>query len=197
MRQNQCLLLFFLPIIMELVKYIYQLVLVAIVVVLVLHRLTRAVISWSTMPISAFGNRSIRLMLLSWFVYARVPVRFLGIDQLSPLRLTLSALFFAGTVVCNLIHVETFSQASRRAAEISLVLLVLLFLSGSREFPARLLGVSLETYGFIHRIIGLMSVIQATVHVALISRNIRFDISNPIHLNGLLVRSFPPSAGAA
>ncbi|KAL3459618.1 hypothetical protein BJX64DRAFT_291124 [Aspergillus heterothallicus] len=138
------------------------------------------------MPISLFGNWSIRHMLLTYFVYARVPVRFLGIDQLSPLRLILLVLFFAGTGVCNLIHVQTLSQASQRAAEISLVLLVPLFLSGSREFPARLLGVSLETYGFIHRTIGLMSVVQATVHVVLVSRNIRFDTSNPIHLNGLL-----------
>ncbi|KAL3441484.1 hypothetical protein BJX65DRAFT_288446 [Aspergillus insuetus] len=171
---------------MEVVEYIYLLALVAIVVVLILHRLIRAVSSWSTLPIPCLGHRSVRHILLGYLVFPSVPTRFLGTDSLSPLRIIILILFVAGTGACNFVHVDNLLQASQRAAHICLVLLIPLFLSGGREFPARLLGISLETYGFIHRMVGLMSVVQATIHVVIISRHITFDVSHPTHLNGLL-----------
>jgi hypothetical protein len=135
---------------MEVVEYIYLLALVAIVVVLILHRMARAVFSWSTLPIPCLGHRSVRHILLGYLVFPSVPTRFLGTDSLSPLRIIILILFVAGTGVCNFVHVDNLLQASQRAAHIYLVLLIPLFLSGGREFPARLLGISLETYGFIH-----------------------------------------------
>ncbi|KAL4740380.1 hypothetical protein BDV11DRAFT_214392 [Aspergillus similis] len=171
---------------MAVVDDIYLLALAAAATILILYRLICAVSLWTTLPISCFGNRSIRHILLSYFVYPRVPVRILAIDTLSPLRIILLVLFFAGTAVCNIIFINSPLEASRRAAQISLALLVPLFLSGSREFPARLLGISLETYGLIHRVIGLMSVVEATAHVAIISPHVKFDASNPTHFNGLL-----------
>ncbi|KAG2001294.1 hypothetical protein GB937_010313 [Aspergillus fischeri] len=89
--------------------------------------------------ISCLGNRSIHHILLSYFIYPRLPVRLLGIDSLSPLQIIFLILFLAGT---------TFS--SNCAAQISLSLLFPLFLSGGHEYPARLLGVMLKTYGFVH-----------------------------------------------
>lgn len=173
---------------MEHVEIIYLLCLAAAGIILLIYRLVYAVSSWTMMSIPCFGNRSIRHILLSSLVYPRLPVRTLGIDTLSPLRIILLVLFFGGTGVCNFIYIENLSQASQRAGQISLVLLVPLFLSGGREFPARLLGISLETYGFIHRHIGLMSAVQATVHVVIVSRSIKFDTSNSIHFSGLIVR---------
>ncbi|KAL4948947.1 hypothetical protein BDW69DRAFT_203167 [Aspergillus filifer] len=171
---------------MTLVENIYILSLAAAATSLILYRLFCAVCLWTTLPITRFGNRSIRHILLGYLVYPRVPVRILAIDTLSPLRIIFLTLFFAGTAVCNFIFVDGPSEASRRAAQISLALLIPLFLSGSREFPARLLGISLETYGLMHRVIGFVSVVEATAHVVIVSRNIKFDSSNPTHFNGLL-----------
>ncbi len=173
---------------MEHVERIYLLCLAAVGTVLIIYRLVYAVSSWTMMSIPCFGNRSIRHILLSSLVYPRLPVKILGIDTLSPSRIILLVIFFGGTGVCNFIYIDNLSEASRRAAQISLTLLIPLFLSGGREFPARLLGISLETYGFIHRNIGLMSAIQASVHVAIVSRSIKFDTSNSIHFSGLVVR---------
>jgi hypothetical protein len=172
------------------VENIYFLALGAALASLVLHRLVRVRIVPSCMTdvISCLGNRSIRHILLSYFIYPRLPVRLLGIDSLSPLQIIFLILFLTGTTFCNLFQIDTLSQASNRAAQISLSLLFPLFLSGGREYPARLLGVTLETYGFVHRITGLLSVVEATVHVAIVSRNIKFDTSNPTHFSGLVVR---------
>ncbi|KAF7166678.1 hypothetical protein CNMCM6106_002394 [Aspergillus hiratsukae] len=170
------------------VETIYFLALWAALASLALHRLVRVRIvpSWMTNVISCLGNRSIRHILLSYLVYPRLPVRLLGIDSLSPLQIIFLVLFLTGTTVCNWIEIDTLSQASNRAAQISLALLFPLFLSGGREYPARLLGITLETYGFVHRITGLVSVVEATVHVAIVSRNIKFDSSNPAHFSGLV-----------
>ena len=85
----------------------------------------------------------------------------------SPLHLVLMVLYSVGTGVCNLIGVQSVSEAGSRAARLSLANLVPMFLSGGFEFGSRLLGVSLETYGAIYRAVGVMAVVQAAIHVAI------------------------------
>jgi hypothetical protein len=172
---------------MALVENIYLLALAAAATILILYYLIHAVSSWAILLITCLGNYSICHILLSYFVDPRVLLKILAINTLSPLQIIFLALFFAGTAVCNFIFINSLSEALQRAAQISLVLLIPLFLPGSQEFPAWLLGISLETYGLIYQVIRFISVVKVTAHVVIVSQNIKFDASNPTHFNGLIV----------
>ncbi|KAL4781055.1 hypothetical protein BJX76DRAFT_350474 [Aspergillus varians] len=52
-----------------------------------------------------------------------------------------------------------------------------MYLSGGYEFGAYLLGVSLETYGAIHRIVGVMAVTQATIHVVIMAGSLFLSLA--------------------
>ncbi|KAE8396950.1 hypothetical protein BDV37DRAFT_277291 [Aspergillus pseudonomiae] len=107
--------------------------------------------------------------------YPRSSWRVFGIDSLSPLQVAMVMVYFIGTAVCNFIGVNTPSEKGTRAAHLSLINLLPLYFSGGRDFSARLLGLSLETYGIIHRTAGFMTVIQATVHVVITYHEVPFD----------------------
>ncbi|KAL4924642.1 ferric reductase family protein [Aspergillus undulatus] len=64
-----------------------------------------------------------------------------------------------------------------------------MYISGGYEFGAYLLGVSLETYGAIHRAIGAMAVIQGIIHVLIVARTHKISTSNSSHVYGILIAS--------
>lgn len=105
-----------------------------------------------------------------------------------PLHLVLMVLYSVGTGVCNLIGVQSVSEAGSRAARLSLANLVPMFLSGGFEFGSRLLGVSLETYGAIHRAVGVMAVVQAGIHVAITIQTTPIPAADSRQFYGLLVQ---------
>lgn len=79
------------------------------------------------------------------------------------------------------------SEAGTRAARLSLVNLISMFLSGGYEFGSRVLGVSLSTYGAIHRTVGIMAVVQAAIHVAIMAQTMSILATDNRQFYGLLV----------
>ena len=59
--------------------------------------------------------------------------------------------------------------------------------SGSLEFGASLLGVTLETYGVIHRSIGFTAVIQASIHIVITAKARKIMTSDNTQFYGIVV----------
>ena len=102
-------------------------------------------------------------------------------------RLVLTTAYLVGTGVCNFVGVQSLPEAGSRAARLSLINLMSLFFSGGNEFSARLLGVSLGTYGAFHRTVGFVTVIQATIHVVIIAKTRSISASDNLQFYGILV----------
>ena len=64
-----------------------------------------------------------------------------------------------------------------------------MFLGGGYEFTARLLGVSLYSYGFIHRSFALVALFEALAHVIIVAQSRLISWANEVQFYGLLVSS--------
>ncbi|KAB8069861.1 hypothetical protein BDV29DRAFT_198373 [Aspergillus leporis] len=171
---------------MELVENPYFLTIIGSLLLLLIYRLgNRASLFISTRH-SCLGSTSPYHLFLRYLAYPRSSWRLLGIDALSPLQAVWLLAYFSGNCVCIFVGTKSVSEKGTRAAHLSLINLLPLYFSGGREFSARLLGLSLETYGIIHRSAGFMAVLQATVHVIIANQDIVFDVSNSTHFFGLL-----------
>ncbi|PIG83976.1 hypothetical protein AARAC_008633 [Aspergillus arachidicola] len=111
-------------------------------------------------------------------VYQRVP---------SPLRLLITITYLAGTGVCNFVGVRSLPEAGSRAALLSSINLIPMFMSGGYEFGARLLGVSLGTYRDFHRTIGFVTVFEAAIHIVIIAKTRQISTSDNLYFYGILV----------
>ena len=98
----------------------------------------------------------------------------------SPFHLICAIIYLVWTGICNILKVQSIHKVGSRAAHMSLINLIPMFLSGGYEFGGRLLGVTLETYGIIHRTIGLTAVIQAIIHVAIIAKTRQITTADDI-----------------
>ncbi|KAF4229282.1 hypothetical protein CNMCM8980_006352 [Aspergillus fumigatiaffinis] len=94
--------------------------------------------------------------------------------------------YFGVTGFFNLFGVHTFAEAGTRAAYLSLINLFPLYFSGGREFGAHLVGTALKTYALIHRLTGIMAVLQAVIHVTVICRSTALRLSDKSHFYGFL-----------
>ncbi|KAJ5239564.1 hypothetical protein N7468_000749 [Penicillium chermesinum] len=135
---------------------------------------------------SFFSNR-IRPYILSQIIYARFNNHFLGVHSVSRSHVVLGTAYFLGTGICNVISVNTLAKASSRAAHLSLVNLAPMFIAGSYEFGARLLGISLHAYRSVHRIFGYVAFIEAVVHVVIMGCTRKISWSDHSDFYGLLV----------
>jgi hypothetical protein len=159
-------------------------VIYGLVVVLIL--VTSAVYH-SVVYISSSLYCRIRPYLLRHVIYARIYWAFLGFGSTSRLHLMLAILYIAGTGVCNFVQVDTLQAAGKRAAKLSLINLIPMFMGGSYEFGARILGVSLYSYGFLHRSFALVALIEAVTHVIIVIRLNSISWTNEVQFYGLLV----------
>lgn len=151
---------------------------------LLLYRLRlnlRSVLSTS----QAFSR--LRAFLLNHVFYARSYWRFFGLGSTSRTHLILTLLYFTCTGICNMVQVHSLESAGTRAAKLSLINLVPMFLGGGYEFGARLLGVSLNSYGFIHRSFAIVGLLEAVAHIVIVARTTTLTWSNEIQFYGLLV----------
>jgi hypothetical protein len=121
------------------------------------------------------------------FLLYRLSNRWLAKLLPPPLHLLFIILYVAGTSVCNIFGVESLSGAGVRAAHLSLINLIPMYLSGGHEFGAFLLGVRLETYGTIHRTVGAMVVLQALIHVVIMVKTKAITASEGSHFYEILV----------
>lgn len=142
----------------------------------------------STLSTSHAFSR-LRAFLLNHVLYARSYWRFFGLGSTSRTHLLLTVLYFTCTGICNVIKVHSFESAGARAAKLSLINLVPMFLGGGYEFGARTLGVSLNSYGFIHRSFAIVALLEAVTHIAIVARTTTLTWSNEIQFYGLLVCS--------
>lgn len=150
-----------------------------------LYRLTLCTCSF--LSTSHFISSRVRPFLLRHVIYARSYWRFLGLGCTSRMHLILTVVYFAGTGICNVVRVHSIQDAGNRAAKLSLINLFPIFLGGGYEFTARLLGVSLYSYGFLHRSFALVALFEALAHVIIVARSRLISWANEMQFYGLLV----------
>lgn len=171
---------------MELLQ-IYFLTLAALIVTLIFHRIVRSIPLFLLSRCSFLGDKSIRHIFLMYFAYPRLPWRFMGLDYLSPIHISFILVYFGVTAFFNLFGVHSFAEAGTRAAHLSLINLFPLYFSGGREFGAHLVGTALKTYALIHRLTGIMAVLQAVIHVTIVCQSTTLRLSDKSHFYGFLV----------
>lgn len=163
---------------MDFVEKAYSTVIGGIFIILIFCRTANG--------LSTVLSAHFRPFLLANLVYPISHTGFWGLLP-SPLHLILMVLYSVGTGVCNFAGVQSMSEAGTRAARLSLVNLIPMFLSGGYEFGSRVLGVSLSTYGAVHRTVGIMAVVQAAIHVAIMARTMSILAIDNRQFYGLLV----------
>lgn len=164
---------------------IYGVVLGFIILSFMLYHL--AIHTFSFLSTSPFLSSRVRPFLLGHIIYARSHWRFLGLGPTSRAHLILTALYVAGTITCNVLQVQSSQDAGKRAATLSLINLIPMFLGGGYEFGARLLGVSLYSYGFLHRSFALVALIEAVIHIIIVARTRSVTWTNETNFYGILV----------
>jgi hypothetical protein len=109
------------------------------------------------------------------------------IAPMSWYRFGLFTIYLGSTLACNSIQVSTVTEASSRAARICLAHLILLLVCG-QEVGAYLFGVSLDLFRSTHRTLGIMVVLQATVHGFLEIGSTSLDLHDTSTTYGVAVR---------
>ena len=165
---------------MDLVEKIYSVIFGGIFLVLIIYRTANG--------LSPILSTYCRRFFLANLVH---PISHRGFWSWlpSPLHLIFMVLYSVGTGVCNVIGVQSFPEAGSRAARLSLMNLMPLFLSGGYEFGARLLSMSLATYGAVHRTIGVMAAVQTAIHVGIRARERSNLVADNGQFYGILVKS--------
>ena len=174
------------------VESIYFAACMALAALLLMFYAYRSVLSWLSRRLSCLGYTSVYHIFLRYLVYSRLNHRLSGLKTLSPLQLLICLAYVTGNVVCNLVDVHSLQDEATRAAHLSLINMWPLFLSGGREFGARILGISQKTYGVVHCMAGLLVTIQASIHVAIKCQLVPFTTEDENQYYGLLVSELFP-----
>ncbi|CAG8902310.1 unnamed protein product [Penicillium egyptiacum] len=130
-----------------------------------------------------------RSFFLYHIAYPKFEKRIFGLQKLSRLNLIIGFLCLVGTAVCNAWGVHSLPQASSRAARLCLAHLIPMFFAGGYELGARILGISLQGYGAIHYTFGILAMLEALVHILIITCTQSVTMSNDLHLYGVLSAS--------
>lgn len=159
---------------------IYSLILGSIVTCLLLLRLARLLFH-------TYLNH-IRPFLLTRVAYPRYIA---SISWTYPLRAIFLISYIAITAGFNAIGVHAISEASSRAAKLSLLNLVPLFIC-SHECGAHFLGIPLDIYRILHKIIGTVAFLEAFTHMVLqgvicVIKSQQVDLRDPATVCGVTV----------
>lgn len=138
---------------------VYSLALGDITAGLILYRIISCIASCS--------SAGFRYFWLAHLFYPNLYRRLSRVQPVSRFQLIIQCIYFFDTVACNFVGVHSVAEADFRAAKLSLINFVPLLLAGRHEFEAYLLGASLQTYIMIHRNLGVMTFLQALVHVVI------------------------------
>lgn len=152
---------------------IYSITIGIIIVSLILYHLARNVFYILSSKFQRF--------FLVHVIYGR------GLQPISRLQVAIATLYVAGNAICNLVGIHSISDASKRAARLSLINLMPMFMGGGHEYGARLLGTSLNNYSTIHQMFGYVAFAQGLVHTIIVARTQIISWSNGPHFYGLLV----------
>lgn len=134
--------------------------------------------------------RPFRSFFLYHIAYPRFERRMFGLQNLSRLNVIFGFLCLVGTGICNFWGVHSLPQASSRAARLCLAHLIPMFFASGYEFGARILGISLQGYGAIHCIFGILAMLEALVHVLIIACTRNITMSDDLQLYGVLVSGY-------
>lgn len=159
---------------------------ITVATIFIIYLSCRIFVFFRYMLLSCPTASNIRPFFLNHVVYARSYGRFLGLRSISRFHLLLTSLYVISTAVCNVMYVESLSAASNRAARLCLINLTPTFLA-NHEFGARVFGISLQTYSFIHRSFALVSFLEAIVHVTIMTCTESISLSDVFHFYGVLV----------
>ena len=102
------------------------------------------------------------------------------VDPISRLDFILQLIYWTGTLAFNIVGVNNFLDASKRAAEIAIVHLVPL-LAGSRlSLAADALGLPFRTWYQVHKTAGLMVFVQSMAHTILLlkAKHLTLDLKS-------------------
>jgi hypothetical protein len=153
--------------------------------------------TYSLLSTSPFLSSHVRPFSLRHVIYSRPRWRFLGmgIGCTSRMYLIFAVDYFACNCICNVVRVHSVQDAGNREAKLSLINLTPMFLGGGYGFNARLVGVSLVSYGLIHRSFALVALLEALTHVIIVAQSQLISWANKVQFYGLLVSSldFPKS----
>lgn len=163
---------------------IYSVIIGCAIMLVLSYNLTMCALSALS---SSVFHTHVRSFFLNHLVYARSYYRFLGPRSISRPHFILASLYYGITGIFNYIGIHNVEAAGKRAARISLVNLVPLFLGGGYEFGARLLGMSLESYGFLHFLLASVAFLEATVHVIILAQTKMISLEDNIQFHGILV----------
>lgn len=155
------------------------------IILLVLYNLSMRI--YSFLSTSAFISCHVRPTLLSPVIYARSYWCSLRCGSTSRAHLILTFLHLTGTGICNIVQVYSIEDVGKRAAKLSLINLIPMFLGVGYVSGARLLGITLDSYGFIHRSFAMVASVEAVIHVIIVAQKITVSTTNESRFYGLLV----------
>ena len=134
-----------------------------------------------------YFRRYVLFFIFKYFIHSIIIPRSRFTSPMTLWFLIFTILYWSGTAACNIIGVTTLLQASNRAGLLSVIKLAPLITFNRLGLGANILGLSLRTFQLIHSSVGIMAIIQASIHILLILKQITFNSINPVHFYGLLV----------
>ncbi|PYI33125.1 hypothetical protein BP00DRAFT_367459 [Aspergillus indologenus CBS 114.80] len=95
-------------------------------------------------------------------------------------------LHWSGTLICNILGVNSAGAARSRAGSLALLHLVPALWTPQLSFGAHFFNLSLSAYNRFHRAFGWMALIQCGVHIIFAVRTYSFDLAEASHRNGFI-----------
>jgi hypothetical protein len=102
-------------------------------------------------------------------------------------RMFLHILHIAGTLVCNAVGVNNWSEASLRAGSLALLHMIPTLISPHLSLVAHYVGVPIPTMNLFHTSSGFMVLLQSAIHVIITVKTVSFDVTNRQMQHGLVV----------
>ena len=136
---------------------------------------------------SSVFHAHVRSFFLNHIIYARLYYRFLGPRSILRPHFILVSLYYSITNIFNYIGIHNVKAAEKRATRISLINLVPLFLGDNYKFGARLLGISLKSYGFLYFLLISVAFLEATIYIIILAQTKMILLKNNIQFHSILV----------
>jgi len=121
------------------------------------------------------------------YLYCRRRFLLFNLPPISRLVAVLQFLYWAVTIIFNIIGASTLSAAGSRAGSIAIFNFVPLVIADRLGFMADIMDMPLRNLLHMHKSIGVMTILQAVAHVTLKCLSGEFGIHQ--NFNGLMVRS--------
>lgn len=104
-------------------------------------------------------------------------------------RMFLHILHVAGTLVCNVVGVHDWSEASLRAGSLALLHIIPTLVSPHLSLVAHYMGVPISIMNIFHVSAGFMVLLQSVIHVIISIKTVSLDFTNRQMQHGLVVRT--------